>query len=379
MELSKTEVEGLDFECRNFLQSWEMYQRYQALGRESYYVGVKGEDGEILAAGLMLARPWRLGKKIFRVAGGWLMDYEHKNYSGILEFITLKAKEFCRERGGMMLEISPNIVAQPRDMYGQIVEGKDHLGVKRELERIGYKYLGEYEQAKWVFVKDLGKEKPEEMFAEFRTGHRQWVRKAEREGVRVRELSNGELGILKEIAAEAGERRGFRDPEMEYYQSMKEAFGEKVKFMVTEIPEGKLTGEIPEAKAGKNQGNYVPKAEIVTPKKGGKTKYVPLAAAMFVNDGREMVYLYSGALLKWQKYGGAHLLQWAMLNQALETGCKRYNFYGVKPVEGDGVYFFKQGFRGRVEELLGTFVLPIGAIGKLYVSRLKKQEYGEIS
>ena len=79
-----------------------------------------------------------------------------------------------------------------------------------------------------------------------------------------------------------------------------------------------------------------------------------------------------------QKYGGAHLIQWQMIQEAIKSGCQKYNFYGVYPVEGNGVYNFKLGFRGRVEELLGTFILPIGLLGKLYAARLHPREYGEI-
>lgn len=390
VELREEEIAQLDFACGNFLQSLEMYRRYQGIGRESYFVGVKKDD-KIVAAGLMVAREWKFGRKIFRVPGGWLMNYDsfssratslkpvaapspYPKYGSvrcsaspsisskitspsrdgveILKFITERAKDFCRQRKGIALEIAPNIVAQSRDVHNQIVEGENNLAVKAELERLGYKYLGEYEQVKWTFVKELSKVEPEEMLMSFRTDHRQRIRRAEREGVRVRELAEDELGILKEIAAEAGERHGFKDPEMEYYRSMKKYFGEKVKFVVAELPAEKVGG-----KAG---------------------EYVPLAASMFVNDGREMIYLYSGSVRKLQKYGGAHLIQWQMLREAMEKGCTKYNFYGVYPVEGNGVYNFKLGFRGRVEELLGTFILPIGWIGKLYVARLREHEYGEV-
>lgn len=352
MALTEKEVRKLNFAGRNFLQTWEMYQRYQELRREAYFMGVRDGDGRILVAGLMLARPWRWGKKVFRVPGGWLMDYEAENCGEILAWVTRAAKEFCAQKQGIAIEIAPNLVAQTRDAHNNVVEGENHLAIKQELEKLGYKYLGEYEQVKWTFVKDLGDLSEEEMFKAFRTDHRQRIRRAEREGVRVRELADEEIGILKTIAAEAGVRHGFKDPELEYYRSMKRAFGDKVKFMVAELPAEKV---------------------------GGKPgEYVPLAASMFVNDGREMVYLYSGSVRELQKYGGAHLMQWQMLKEALKAGCKKYNFYGVRPVEGDGVYGFKLGFRGRVEELLGTFILPIGLLGKLYVSRLKVQEYGDV-
>lgn len=352
VELSESEVKKLNFACNNFLQSWEMYRRYHEIGRESYLVGVRDFQGKVLAAGLMSARPWRLGKKIFRVPGGWLLNYDAKNYAEVLEFITEKAARFCRERSGILLEIAPNLIAQPRDAHNQVLEGKNYLPVKTELERLGYKYLGEFEQVKWTFTLPLAGKTAEEVFAAFRTDHRQRIHRAQREGVRVRELGLDELDILKQIAAEAGERHGFRDPELDYYRSMKQAFGNKVKFVVAELPAEKLGG--------------------------AEGAFVPLAAAMFVLDKDEIVYLYSGSVRDLQKYGGAHLIQWEMIQEAIKRGCKKYNFYGVRPAEGDGVYNFKLGFRGEVDELLGTFVLPLDLIGKLYASHLHAQEYGEV-
>lgn len=362
-ELTEKEWRGLDFKCRSFLQSEEMWRRYQGEGREAYLVGVR-EGQKVLGAGLVTARQWRLGRKIWRVAGGWLLDYDGERRQEILRALTEGVRKLAREKGAIAVMISPNVEAQPRDAECRVVAGKDHLAVKGELERLGYKYLGEYEQAKWQYVLELKGQTAEELFSEFRSGHRWQIRRAEKDGVRVRELGEGELKILKAIAAEAGERHGFLDPELGYYRSMKEYFGKQVKFVVAEMPAAKLRQEREKAEGPE-----------VTVEDGGM---VPLAAAMFVNDGREMVYLYSGSARKYQKYGGAHLIQWKMIQEALATGCERYNFYGVRPVVGDGVYKFKQGFRGHVEELLGTFALPVGALGKVYVGRIPEKEMREV-
>lgn len=362
-ELTEKEWRGLDFKCRSFLQSEEMWRRYQGEGREAYLVGVR-EGRRVLGAGLVTARPWRLGRKIWRVAGGWLLDYDGERRQEILRALTEGVRKLAREKGAIAVMISPNVEAQPRDAECRVVAGKDHLAVKGELERLGYKYLGEYEQAKWQYVLELKGQTTEGLFNEFRSGHRWQIRRAEKDGVRVRELGEGELGILKAIAAEAGERHGFLDPELEYYRSMKKYFGKQVKFVVAEIPAAKLRQEREKAEGPE-----------VTVEDG---EMVPLAAAMFVNDGREMVYLYSGSARKYQKYGGAHLIQWEMIKEALATGCERYNFYGVRPVAGDGVYKFKQGFRGYVEELLGTFALPVVALGKVYVGRIPEKEMREV-
>lgn len=362
-ELTEKEWRGLDFKCRSFLQSEEMWRRYQGEGREAYLVGVR-EGRKVLGAGLVTARQWRLGRKIWRVAGGWLLDYDGERRQEILRALTEGVRKLAREKGAIAVMISPNVEAQPRDAECRVVAGKDHLAVKGELERLGYKYLGEYEQAKWQYVLELKGQTAEGLFSEFRSGHRWQIRRAEKDGVRVRELGEGELKILKAIAAEAGERHGFLDPELAYYRSMKKYFGEQVKFVVAEMPAAKLRQEREKAEGPE-----------VTVEDG---EMVPLAAAMFVNDGRETVYLYSGSARKYQKYGGAHLIQWEMIKEALATGCERYNFYGVRPVAGDGVYKFKQGFRGHVEELLGTFALPVGALGKVYVGRIPEKEMREV-
>lgn len=345
VELSEQEFAKLDFRCKSFLQSVEMYRRYQDLKKECYLVGVK-RKGEIVAAGLMVGRAWKFGKRFYRMPAGPLLDYARQDSVEILKYFTEKVRNFCKQKGGMAVEISPNIVSQSRDRKNNVIPGEDNRELKRELEHLGYKYLGEYEQVKWKYVLELDGREKDELFADFRTDHRQRIRRAMRDGVKLRELGDDELEILKQIVAESGERHGFQEPDLEYFQSMKRVFGDKIKFMVAEV-------EIDD-------------------------KTVPLVAAMFVNDGRELVYLYSGSVRQYQKYGGAHLLQWQMIQEAMDTGCERYNFYGVKPVEGNGVYNFKQGFRGHVEELLGTFVLPIGFWGKLYVSRLKPREFGDL-
>lgn len=355
-ELSEVEFAGAVFSCDNFLQSVEMYQRHKAMEKEAYLVGVEDEKGEIVAKGLLLARNWRLKKKIFRVPGGFVLDYDKESYAAVVKFITQEAKVFCKNRGGIVLEVSPNIISQPRDLNNKVIQGKGHLAVKKIFVQLGYKYLGEYEQAKWIMTLDLRGKTAEGLLQNFRTTHRQLIRKAEREGVRVRELGENELDILKEIAAEAGERHGFKDPEIDYYLSMKNAFRDKVKFVVAEAPR-ELIKDLPE---------------------NDKREFIPLAASMFVNDGREMVYLYSGSLRSLQRYNGSYLIQWEMIKEAIKLGLERYNFYGTKPVEGNGVYLFKQGFRGQIEELLGTFALSLDGLGKLYVKRLKTREMGDV-
>lgn len=343
-EISRGEFEKFAREhpCANFLQSAEMYDRYQAAGREVYLIGVR-RGKEIVGAGLIVAAR-RYGKwKVFNCPGGPLVDYSDGE---ALAALISGMKKFLKQRGGMLLQISPNIVAQERDIDAKVVPGgEDNRSVRRELERLGGKYLGEYEQAKWVYKLPVYRADLDAMYKSFRKGHKLSIRYArERYGVKIRELKYDELAVLTELAAEAGEYHGFRPPELGYFQQMAKAFGKKCKFLVSEMRD---------------------------PETGKK---VVTAGAMFVLYGLEVVYLYSGSDRKYKKYGGPHLMQWEMIQYAAKHGYHDYNFYGVRPVAGNGVYAFKRGFKGSVVELLGTFILPLNLIGRAYAATKKREE-----
>ena len=49
-----------------------------------------------------------------------------------------------------------------------------------------------------------------------------------------------------------------------------------------------------------------------------------------------------------------------MMQYGIEHDFTKYNFYGISsPTKADGVYNFKRGFSGYVEELIGDYELPI--------------------
>lgn len=358
VELTETEFERAKFKADSFLQDVRMYRRQVALGRDAFLVGVKSADGRILAKGVIMTHNWYLGKKLCRVPGGWVMDYDAEGWKEILGCMTVGAERFCAELGGIVIEISPNIVSQERDGENQVVEGGvNHLMVRDWLGLWGYKYLGEYECAKWTYALDLESKTAEELFRNFRKGHKAVIKRAMRDGVRVRELKDTELGVLDKLVAETAKRQGYHAPAMEYYQSMKEFFGDKIVNLVAEMPRYVLEGKD-------------------KPEGAADEEMVPLAASMFIESGEELVYSCSGSDDRYQKYGAPHLIQWEMIQRAVKGKYKRYNFYGIKPVKGSGVYNFKRGFRGYVREMLGMFALPIGLLGIIYVMRLKEVKYG---
>jgi alanine adding enzyme len=336
-DYSFTELSPEDFEafvsmqkCDNFLQSREMYDRYQTAKREAYILGLKDSKNRIVLAALVVKINSIKNQKVFSAPGGPVLNYEKSNALSLIRTFLASARPFLKKRHGLALQISPNTIVKPGDTSPKLS---------------GTKYLGEYTQCKWISTLDLSQfSSPEELFKTFRKGHRYSIKYTDtRFHLETRELSRDELPILKSLAEKAAEKHSFHDQSLSYYESMFDAFGDKLKVLAA-FYEGK-----------------------------------PVAAAMFVYYGHEVVYLYSGADPEYNHVAGSYALQWKMINFAFGHNFKRYNFYGVRPETGNGVFEFKNGFRASVEELWGTYIFPLSPLGKLYVARKKYHKYGDLS
>jgi hypothetical protein len=78
-------------------------------------------------------------------------------------------------------------------------------------------------------------------------------------------------------------------------------------------------------------------------------------------------------------YNSQYLIQWEMIKYGIEHGFKRYNFYGItgnfdKNDKDYGIYEFKTGFNGYVEELIGEYVYPTSFVYYLMqlIHKIKK-------
>ena len=78
----------------------------------------------------------------------------------------------------------------------------------------------------------------------------------------------------------------------------------------------------------------------------------------------EIIYLSSGNYEEFMKFNSQYLIQWELIKYGLENGFKKHNFYGIPEninthPKDYGIYEFKRGFNGYVEELIGEYELPI--------------------
>lgn len=86
----------------------------------------------------------------------------------------------------------------------------------------------------------------------------------------------------------------------------------------------------------------------------------PIAGSIEVFCGKKAWYLYGASANDYRNAMPNYLLQWTMIQRAMERGCEVYDFRGVpgNPSEDDplyGLYRFKKGFSGTYTKFTGLF------------------------
>ena len=117
-------------------------------------------------------------------------------------------------------------------------------------------------------------------------------------------------------------------------------------------------------------------------KKKTNNDIITLSGSMFLLIKPEIIYLSSGNYEEYLKFNSQYLIQWELIKYGIKHGFKKHNFYGIpenidKHPDNYGIYEFKKGFNGYVEELIGEYELPITKdyyLFKLF-NKLKEVKY----
>ena len=373
---------------KSFLSSLEIAKLREESNWKAHFVGVK-ENQKLIAAAMLLSHERHFGKREFYSPRGYLMDFENLD---LLTFFTGEVKKYVRNQGGYVLRMDPYLLYKQRDIDGNIVEGgEDHSKVVEKLLSLKYRRVPTplMEQVGWMFCLDLKGKTEEEILKEMKPNVRNIIHKTEKFGIVVRELSYDELEEFQNIMEETSKRKGFSNRKLSYYQKMYELFSKKgeVKFFITELNikdyRDKLLDEKSEKEEKKNhlgEAKYndaaranlekeilslekrIQEAEQILSEK--KTDVITLSGSMFMLIQPEVIYLSSGNYEEYMKFNSQYLIQWKLIQYGLQHGFQRHNFYGIPEninthPKDYGIYEFKRGFNGYVEELIGEFELPI--------------------
>ena len=376
---------------KTFLSAPEISKLRDKQGWDTVYVGVK-ENDKIVAATMLLSHIRHFNKKEFYSPRGYLLDF---NNTELVTFFTNELKKYIKERNGYIFRVDPYLIYRERDLDGNIVEdGVDNRGVVKHLEELGFKKvpIKDTEQVIWMFSLGLDGKDEETILKEMKPNTRNQIKKTEKFGITVNEIGYDELDRFQKIMVETGARKGFKVRNIEYFQEMYKLFHDKneVKYFITELNlkkyvEGLLKEKeekqakldsLTDAKyndgAKKNLTNEmaaidkrVEESETIM-KETGK-EIITLSGSMFMLIQPEIIYLSSGNYEEYMKFNSQYLIQWELIKYGIKNGFKKHNFYGIPANINEhpkdyGIYEFKRGFNGYVEELIGEYELPISPL-----------------
>ena len=388
---------------KTFLSAPKIAKLREKSNWKSYFVGVK-ENKKVVAAALLLSHKRKFNVNEFYSPRGFLLDYNNKE---LLTFFVEKVKEFAKSKNGYILRIDPYVIYKQRDINGDIEEGgEDNSHVVERLTSLGFKKVKteNMEQVGWMFSLGLEGKTEEQILKEMKPNTRNTIRKAEKLGITMTELSYDELDRFQNIMEETGERKNFAVRNVEYFQNMYNLFHEsnEVKYYVTELNlkeyTKRLNDEIKEkeeklsnlgdAKYNDGQRKNI-SSEIESLKKRiddakeimNKTNkdIITLSGSMFILIDPEIIYLSSGNYEEYMRFNSQYLIQWELIKYGIKNNFKKHNFYGIPANINEhpkdyGIYEFKKGFNGYVEELIGEFELPLKK--EYYLIKLLKKLKG---
>lgn len=370
------------------MSSPEIGKLRESNGWDVYFVGVE-KDKKLVAATMLVSHKRHFGKYEFYAPRGILVDFYDKD---LVHYFVLEIKKFIKSHHGYIFRMDPYLIYKERDIDGNVVEGGvDNSSVVLDLEHLGFKKVSipNMEQVGWMFSLPLEGKSEEDILKEMKSGTRNKIRKTEKFGITVNELGYDELDRFQNIMVETGERKNFAVRDVSYFKKMYELFHDKgeVKYYVTELDlvkyEEKLKSDrkksvekLESLSAAKyNEGQKknleneiasfdkrIKEAEDIRNEK--KTDVITLSGSMFMIIQPEIIYLSSGNYEEFLKFDSQYLIQWKMIQYGIKHGFKKHNFYGIPAninthPKDYGIYEFKRGFNGIVEELIGEFELPI--------------------
>jgi lipid II:glycine glycyltransferase (peptidoglycan interpeptide bridge formation enzyme) len=373
---------------KTFLSAPEISELRKKSNWDTYFVGVK-ENKKIIAATMLLSHKRHFNKYEFYSPRGYLLDFNNKE---LVDFFTNEIKKFVKEHKGYIFRVDPYLIYKERDINGDIVDGGvDNSKVVENLKSLGFKQvpIPNLEQVSWMFSLGLEGKDEETILKEMKSSTRNKIRKIEKFGIDVKEINYDELDRFQSIMEETSKRKGFSNRKLSYYQDMYKLFHDKgeVKFFITELNlknyisnlekdikerEDKLNS-LSDAKynegAKKNLNNEIDSlnkriedSKNIIKEKG--TDVITLSGSMFMLIQPEVIYLSSGNYEEFLKFDSQYLIQWELIKYGLKNNFKKHNFYGIPAninthPKDYGIYEFKRGFNGYVEELIGEYELPI--------------------
>ena len=397
------------FKSANFLQTKQMAEVHgqRSVFEEVFFIAWT-EGDEWIAQGLVtIRRRFKFFKEAVMIQGPLFAEDKLAQLPQMLESL----EEFLKKQGIARVEMNPymmnkvineslEVVEECR--YPELLANFEQAGYDRFLDLDGRAVMGQ------LFRKDLSVyEDSEAIYKDYSNSLKRDLRKAVESHITIRELELDDLEIFYSILSETSIRKGFRVQDFSYFQQMKEAFQDKVKYMVAFLDVNAykayyderiefFTNRVEELEkelaVREAEGKHVKKTRgLITDAKDQLASYqkrkttfealdihnpmLALSGYLFMCYGDEVISVFGGSHEEYLNFGGSSLLNWEMMKYAKDNGFKYYNFYGTietnQANQNEGNFNFKRQFGGRLVQPVGNFTKTLSPVLG-FIAKFKK-------
>lgn len=275
-------------------------------------IAVRGEDGAIRGSlAVMTRKVPGIGRTLMYGCRGPVCDLDDREtFSQLLD----GAKALAKKYKSYVIKIDPDVLSS-NTAFSSMLQS---FGFRAKEGGKNFEAI----QPRYVFRLNVEGKTEEELLANFHQKWRYNIRLAERKGVTVRICGKEMVPAFSDLMLTTGVRDGFVTRPPEYFANMLDNLGEHARLYMA-FHEGQ-----------------------------------PIAGTLAIHYGDKVWYLYGASSNEHRNLMPNYLLQWSMIQWAVETGCSVYDFRGVSgDISEDnplyGLYKFKKGFGGDFTEFVG--------------------------
>ena len=397
------------FKSANFLQTKQMAEVHgqRSVFEEVFFIAWT-EGDEWIAQGLVtIRRRFKFFKEAVMIQGPLFAEDKLAQLPQMLESL----ESFLKEQGIARVEMNPYMMNKVLNeslevieefRYPELLANFEQAGYDRFLDLDGRVVMGQ------LFKKDLSVyEDSEAIYKDFSNALKRDLRKAVESHITIRELELDDLEIFYSILSETSIRKGFRVQDFSYFQQMKEAFKDKVKYMIAFLDVNAykayyneriefFTNRVEELEkelaVREVEGKHVKKTRgLITDAKDQLASYqkrkttfealdihnpmLALSGYLFMCYGDEVISVVGGSHEKYLNFGGSSLLNWEMMKYEKDNGFKYYNFFGTietnQANQNEGNFNFKRQFGGRLVQPVGNFTKALNPL-LAFIAKFKK-------
>ena len=305
-------------------------------------IAVRGEDGAIRGSlAVMTRKVPGIGRTLMYGCRGPVCDLDDREtFSQLLDGAKVLAKKYK----SYVIKIDPDVPSS-NTAFSSMLQS---FGFRAKEGGKNFEAI----QPRYVFRLNVEGKTEEELLANFHQKWRYNIRLAERKGVTVRICGKEMVPAFSDLMLTTGVRDGFVTRKPEYFAAMLDNLGGHARLYMAFDPND-----------------------------------TPIAGTLAIHYGDKVWYLYGASSNEHRNLMPNYLLQWRMIQWAVETNCRIYDFRGVSgDVSEDnplyGLFRFKQGFGGDFTEFVGEMDLVLSPViywavehGTSVFKELRKQVY----